>query len=289
MSTRFSDELGPRGRRRVAVASAASLLVLAVLGFVAVKRLADQGQLDRELWTRFFDPQVLSFLFTGLRRTLALALQSMALALPLGVLLALARLHRWLGFRVGATVWIEFFRGVPLLLLMIFNWRAFSNLSFFTAALIALVLYNSAQLAEIFRAGILSLDHGQRDAAVSLGLTEGQTMRAVLLPQAVRRMAPAIVSQLVTLLKDTTLASVIAYEELLRRFRLAAKGDIGEPEAILQAFVLAAAVYIVLNLCLSLVARRLEARQRRRFRTGPVDVLGPEDVIVTVEEGAGRS
>jgi glutamate transport system permease protein len=285
MSTRFGDELGPRGRRRVAIASAVSVVVLALVGYVAVARLADRGQLDADLWTRFFDPQVLEFLFTGLRRTLELALQSMVLALPLGVMLALARLHRWLPVRLAATVWIEFFRGLPLLLLMIFNVLAVSSFSFFTAALVALVLYNSAQLAEITRAGILSLHRGQRDAAVSLGLTEGQTMRHVVLPQALRRMAPAIVSQLVTLLKDTTLAAVITYEELLRRFRLAAKGDIGEPEAILQAFALAAAVYIVLNLVLSQVARRLEVRQRRRYRAEPIAVGGTEDVAVLADPG----
>ena len=285
MSTRFGDELGPRGRRRVAIASAGSVVVLGLLGYVAVARLADRGQLDAGLWTRFFDPQVLKFLFTGLRRTLELALQSMALALPLGVMLALARLHRWLPLRLAATVWIEFFRGLPLLLLMIFNVLAVSSFSFFTAALVALVLYNSAQLAEITRAGILSLHRGQRDAAVSLGMTEGQTMRYVVLPQALRRMAPAIVSQLVTLLKDTTLAAVITYEELLRRFRLAAKGDIGEPEAILQAFALAAVVYIVLNLVLSQAARRLEVRQRRRYRAEPIAVGGTEDVAVLADPG----
>jgi glutamate transport system permease protein len=203
------------------------------------------------------------------------------------VLLALARLHRWMPVRVAATVWVEFFRGVPLLLLMIANVTV-SDLSFFTAALVALVLYNSAQLAEITRAGILSLHRGQHDAAVSLGLTEGQAMRHVVLPQALRRMAPAIVSQLVTLLKDTTLAAVITYEELLRRFRLAAKGDIGEPEAVLQAFVLAAAVYIVLNLVLSLFARRLEVRQRRRYRTEGVAVGGTEDVAVLADPGPGE-
>lgn len=287
MSTRFGDELGPRGGRRVAIASAVSVVGLGLLGYVAVARLADRGQLEAGLWSRFFDPQVLEFLFTGLRRTLALALQSMALALPLGVMLALARLHRWLPVRLAATVWIEFFRGLPLLLLMIFNVLAVSSFSFFTAALVALVLYNSAQLAEITRAGILSLHRGQRDAAVSLGLTEGQTMRHVVLPQALRRMAPAIVSQLVTLLKDTTLAAVITYEELLRRFRLAAKGDIGEPEAVLQAFVLAAVVYIVLNLVLSQVARRLEVRQRRRYRATPIAVGGTEDVAVLADPGEG--
>lgn len=284
-TARFGDELGPRGRRRVLVASVASAVALGLALAYAAVRLADQGQFEPDLWSRFFRGHVPASLLTGLWRTLSLAGQSMVVALPAGVFLALGRLHRWAPVRLVATVWIELFRGVPLLLFMFFNLLAVSSLSFFGAAFVALAVYNSAQLAEIVRAGIVSLDRGQGDAAASLGMRDGQAMRFVVLPQALRRMAPAIVSQLVTLLKDTTLAAVIAYEELLGRFRRAAKGNLGEPDAILQAFVLAAAVYITLNLVLSVVARRLEVRQQRRYRTGGVPVAGTEDVVVLADPG----
>jgi glutamate transport system permease protein len=146
------------------------------------------------------------------------------------------------------------------------------------AATIALALYNSAILAEIFRAGILSLDRGQREAALAVGLSEGQAMRAVILPQAVRRMVPALVSQLVTLLKDTSLAYIATVEELLRRFEFAAKGV--TPSAELQGYLLAAAVYITVCLALSRLARRLEVRQRRRYHAGGIAVTGVEDLTV---------
>ena len=120
-----------------------------------------------------------------------------------------------------AGIFVEFFRGVPLLLLMFFTTIALPklhiDLSTFWYIVLALVAYNSAILAEIFRAGILSLGRGQTEAAYAVGLTYWQTMRLVLIPQAARRMIPAIVSQLITLLKDTSLGFIVGYEELLRR------------------------------------------------------------------------
>ncbi|MGH9022456.1 MAG: ABC transporter permease subunit, partial [Acidimicrobiia bacterium] len=110
------------------------------------------------------------------------------------------------------------------------------------------------------------------------GLTEGQSMRSVVLPQAVRRMVPAIVSQLITLLKDTSLGSIIGYEELLKRSDLAAKS--AQPVSDLQAFLIAGAVYVVVNLTLSRVARRLESAQRRRYGAGAISVTGVEELTV---------
>jgi glutamate transport system permease protein len=283
-TTLLADALGPRGRRRALVASVVSGVALGALLMLAAVRLGGQGQLDAGLWTRFLRPDVLQFLAGGLLRTLRMALLAMGLALLAGLLLALARLARARLVRWAAAAWIELFRGLPLVLLMLFTFlgvaRLGYDLSAFRAACLALVLYNSAVLAEIFRAGILSLDRGQREAALAVGLTDGQAMRAVILPQALRRMVPALVSQLVTLLKDTSLALIVAYEELLRRFQLAAKGELGEPSAELQAYTLAAAVFVVVNLSLSRLARRLEVRQRRRYHAGGIAVTGIEDLTV---------
>jgi glutamate transport system permease protein len=280
----LADALGPRGRRRALMASVVSGVCLVALLALVLARLADRGQLESGLWTRFFNPAVLRFLGTGLLNTLRLAVGAMVVALIFGLVLALARLARSRAMRWAAVAWIELFRGVPLVLLMLFTYlgapRLGLNLSAFRAAGLALVLYNSAVLAEIYRAGILSLDRGQREAALGIGLTEGQAMRAVILPQALRRMVPALVSQLVTLLKDTSLALIVAYEELLRRFQLAADSDIGLPSAKLQAFTLAAVVFVAVNLSLSTLARRLEVRQRRRYRAGGIAVSGIEDLTV---------
>jgi len=129
--------------------------------------------------------------------------------------------RRWLSLPAGA--WVELFRGLPLLLLILFIFlglpAAGVTVSTFWALVAGLTLYNSAVIGEIFRAGILSLPRGQTEAAYAIGLRRGQTLRLILIPQAVRRMLPALISQLVTLLKDTSLGFVIAYAELLRTGR----------------------------------------------------------------------
>jgi glutamate transport system permease protein len=282
----LGDDLGPRGRRRVLVASVISAVAFVGLVLVVLDRLGDRGQLEGDRWSRFWGYR--GFLWDGLYATLRLAFTSMALAFAAGLVLGLLRLSRRWPVRWLAATWIEVFRGIPLVLLMLFLVLA-TDYSAFWAAGLALVLYNSAVLAEIVRSGVLSLDRGQRQAAEAIGLSEAQAMRLVVLPQALRRMVPALISQLITLLKDTSLASIVAYEGLLRRFQLSAKPNLnkaGQSSAELQAYVFCAVVYILVNLSLSLVARRLEVRQRRRYRAGGISVTGVEGLIVV--EGAGN-
>jgi glutamate transport system permease protein len=223
---------------------------------------------------------VVKFLLSGLGITLKVAAVAMVGALAVGASMALARLARAHLVRVVAATYVEFFRSVPLYLLIAFCGfglpQSGIDIPAFWALVLGLTLYNSAILGEVFRAGILSLDRGQSEAAYSLGLGYWQSMRLVVVPQAVRRMVPAIVSQLVTLLKDTSLGVVILVEELLRRTQI-----IGEfYDNILPATMVAAAVYIVINYSLSQVARRLEVRQRRRYQAGSIQVSGVEDLAV---------
>jgi glutamate transport system permease protein len=147
------------------------------------------------------------------------------------------------------------------------------------------VLYNSAVLAEIFRAGILSLDRGQTEAAEAIGLGYWQTMGLVLIPQAVRRMVPAIVSQLVTLLKDTSLGFVVPYEELLRRGNILGQFS----RNVLQSLFVVALIYLVVNLILSRIARRLEVRQRRRYGAGAIRVAGNEELAAMEAEADAQT
>jgi glutamate transport system permease protein len=203
----------------------------------------------------------------------------MVLALLIGAVLALLRLAQTSVVRWLATAWTEFFRGVPLLLLIFFSYfglRQYSvDISPFRALVLALALYNGAMLGEIFRAGILSLDRGQTEAAYAIGLSYWQTMLLVVIPQATRRMTPAIVSQLITLLKDTSLGFVITYEELLRRSR--STGEFFKNPLQVTAFV--AVLYIAVNFTLSRIARRLEVRQRRRLGAGAIAMTaGVEDL-----------
>lgn len=275
----LGDALGPRGRRRAAAASGLAVAFLALLFYVAFRRLAEAGQLEPELWTTLFDPDVIRFFWGGLLNTLKAASVSLVLACALGMTLALGRLSRSLPVRTVSRAYVEFFRGFPLILLIVFSFftlpRLGIELTRFWSVCVALIAYNGAVLGEIFRAGILSLDRGQTEAADAIGLRRGQAMRLVILPQSFRRMLPTIVSQFVTLLKDTSLAFVVGFEELLRTGQIA--GEFFQNT--LQSLVAVAAIYLVVNFALSRVARRLERRQRRRYKAGTIEVTGTEDLV----------
>jgi glutamate transport system permease protein len=270
----IGDALGPRGRRTTRIVSAVSAVALVAIVGLALSRLSDKGQLDAAKWRPFTQWSVMMFFLIGLRTTIEVALVSMVGAMAIGAVMALARLSRTRPVRWVAVAYIEFFRGVPLVLLIFFCAlglpRYGVRLSLFWYLVLGLTVYNSAVLAEIFRAGILSLDRGQTEAAYSLGMGYWQSMLLVIVPQAARRMIPAIVSQLVTLLKDTSLGAAIAFEELLRRSRI--NGEFFQNK--LQSLFVAAVLYIVINFALSRLASRLEVRQRRRYKAGAINVAG---------------
>ena len=277
------DELGPRGRRKVRVATYASLAVLALLVYVVLDRLADKGQLEGRRWENLGNPDLLRALAEGLWANVKAAAIAMTLALVLGTVLALARLSRVRLLRWASGLFIETFRALPQLLLILGAALVLPRYGFqlpaLTYVVVALTVYQGSVLAEIFRAGILSLDRGQSEAAYSIGLTYRQAMGLVVVPQAVRRMLPSIVSQLVTLFKDTSLGFVIAYEEMLRKGRFATQEF---PESLLQILLLVALVFIVINIALSRAARWLESRQSRRYGgvAGAAKVTGVEDLAV---------
>jgi glutamate transport system permease protein len=285
----LTDALGPRGRRRVRIGSAIAAVVLAALVALALWQFGKNGQLQPSLYTDLFQPAAVRLLAGALLTNLNLAAVAMTLSIIIGAALALARLSRSSPLRLVSGTYVQFFRAMPVLLLILFSRFGLPDLgitlSDFTYVVLALVAYNSATLGEIFRAGILSLDRGQSEAAYAVGMTYWQAMGSVILPQAVRRMVPAIVSQLVTLLKDTSLAYIIALPELLRVSQFVGARLRNE----LQALMLAAAVFIIINYGLSRLARVLEARQRRRLGAGAIEVAGgPEDLTVTEEELAAR-
>ena len=154
------------------------------------------------------------------------------------------------------------------------------------AAISGLVLYNSSVLAEIMRAGILSLPRGQSEAALALGLSYRQSMRQVILPQGLRRMVPATVSQLITLNKDTTLVSIIAITEVMRRGRIVTSSNFfAEVQApVLHVFLFIGFLFVLVNYGLSRLSRRLEVGQQKRTGTRMEEVKGLEDQqLVTVE------
>lgn len=279
----FGDVLGPRGRRRTLVASSIAVVLLVLLAGVAVQRFADQGQLDSDRWDELLSEQALRFLWVGMLNTLKVAFVAGTLSLVIGTLLGLARLSTLRPVRWLATGYVQLFRALPSLLLISFSFFGINQIlvqqgstvrvSTGQAVVLGLTLYNSAVIAEIVRAGVRSLPRGQAEAAYALGMSRGQVQRSVLLPQAYLRMLPSLVSQLVTVLKDTAYGFVISYEELLRRGTIAGEST-GDP---LQALLLVAVGYIAVCFAVSRIARYLEKRVTRKYG-GRVAVTAVEDV-----------
>ena len=274
------DVQGPRARRRVLLGSVVAAVVLVGLIALVLSRLSANGQLDKELYLPFVEqPALYDRLAEGLRNTLTAAGYALVLASLLGVLLAFGRLSKTPLVRLPAIAVIELFRALPLLLLILGIFLAYPilvgrPLDPLYALVAGLTLYNGAVIAEIVRAGVLALPRGQSEAALSVGLTRGQNLRLVLLPQAVRIMLPALISQLVVLLKDTSLGFVISYTELLR----SGQRIVQNTDNPLQIFTVVAAVYIVINVTLSQLATALERRQRR--------TIGSSAVLAPTEKGA---
>ena len=209
-----------------------------------------------------FNAPTLTFLAGGLLTTLELAAVAIAVSFVLGVLLALARLSSFRPLSVVATIYIEGMRALPVLLVIFFAFFALprmigTTLSPFAAGAIALSAFTAALVAEIVRAGILSVPPGIIEAARSQGLSGAQVMRLISLPIAIRRMMPALIAQFVTLLKDTSLTAVINVLELTRRGQIVYAQPPFQP---IPVFALVALIYFVANFGLGQIGRRLESR-----------------------------
>lgn len=264
MSTAFYDELGPVGRRKVRWATAAGAGVLVVLVALVLKRLADEGQLSAQIWGVFWsNPDLADLILTGLVSTLQAAVTAMVLSLLAGMVLAAGLLSDNRVISTAVRCWMEVFRGLPVLLLIFFVYLgapAFGVvLSAFWSLVLGLMLYNSAVFAELFRAGVVSLPRGQKEAGLAIGLTQGQVLRIIQLPQAARRMLPALVSQAVIVLKETSLGFIIGYTELLREGRTAVEYLGGQYS--IAIYTLLAVIFVLLNLMISAAAAWLDRRR----------------------------
>jgi glutamate transport system permease protein len=279
------DVPGPRGRRRIRIVAAVTILGVMALIALAVHQFADHGQLAADKWRMFAEWPYQRFLLKGLVKSLEAAAVCTVLALPLGALFALARLagNRFLSW--PATVFIEIFRSVPALLLVYIFLLGLPRvgliLPVFWQLVIPIVLSGTATVAELFRAGVLSMERGQFEAAYSIGLGQWQTMRLIILPQVVRRMVPVLVTQVVSLLKDTTLGYVVSYSELLNSGRTLAQYT----QALVQTYLVVAVIYVVVNGLLSRLAVWLEQRQRRRGGA-PLSAQATGTVVVPAQTPA---
>ncbi|MFE4967674.1 amino acid ABC transporter permease [Streptomyces sp. NPDC056660] len=291
MSSVLYDAPGPRAKRRNVLLSVVFVLLLALLLWWVWQKMDDKGQLKWALWQPFTTSEAwTTYLLPGLGNTLKAAALAMVIALPLGAVFGIARMsdHAWIRIPAGAVV--EFFRAIPVLLLMLFAMEFYvrstdvgSDERPLYAVVTGLVLYNASVLAEVVRAGVLALPRGQTEAAYAIGLRKGQTMTGILLPQAVTVMLPAIVSQLVVIVKDTALGGVmLQFTDLLN-----ARGTLAANYAnVIPSFIVVAVIFIVLNLILTTFASWLERRLRRSKR-GTGAILGPDIEDINAGEVAG--
>jgi glutamate transport system permease protein len=295
MSTLY-DAPGPRARRRALILSGLVALVLIAGGYLLIYRpLAAQGQFTAAKWGSIVDPSDPNFVLlwkrfgVGLRNTISAAGLAVAASLLLGTGLAVLRTllraerrrrYPRLGVRLAPVarglawsldwltrVCVETVRGLPVVIAIFFVARGLPQfglpLGDLAYIVIGLTVYNGVVIGEILRSGMVGLARGQREAALAIGLTEAQTIRLVLLPQAFRVMLPALVSQVVVVLKDTSIGGVVVgYDELLKVGSLAVL-VLHNP---IQILTVVAAMYLVMNYSLSRLATYL--RDRVSVRSG---------------------
>jgi glutamate transport system permease protein len=275
-STVIYDAPGPRARLRNRVITV--ITVLAAVGIVAVAlaKLDAKGQLAAAKWEPFTTANLWrTYILPGAEGTLTAAALSIALALALGVALAVGRMSSGAPIRWLCAAVVEFLRAVPVLIMMIFAYFLYALYDVFPSKQLALAgvvtgltLYNAPVIAEIVRAGVHALPRGQSEAAAALGLRPGQTMRLILLPQAITAMLPALVSQLVVVLKDTAIGYQITFVEMVRQGTVVGS----QYRNYLPALAVIAVLMIAVNVTLSGIAIRLEARLRRSRRTAAAPV-----------------
>ncbi|WP_369371961.1 amino acid ABC transporter permease [Promicromonospora sp. Populi] len=254
------DIPGPRARAFSVVGNTvAALAVLAGLGWLVLV-LNERGQFESSLWLNAVSAEAWQYYYLpGLQNTLRSALFATVGAVLFGILFGMGRLSANRAVRAVSGVVVEFFRAVPVLLMMIFFYSFFSAQAQwiadrpFAAVVLALVLYNGSVIAELVRAGVGNLPKGQGEAGLAIGLTPGQVLRSIQLPQALVAMLPAMVSQLVVVLKDSALGQFILYSELLRSAQILSANE----QNPLQALIIVAVVFILINWLLTVVAHRL--------------------------------
>ncbi|MFG1612689.1 amino acid ABC transporter permease [Nonomuraea wenchangensis] len=277
------DAPGPRARLRNNALTLLSVAVLLFIAYLVISTLGEKGQLDAAKWEPFLRGDTWTgFILPGLVGTLQAAVVAAVLAVIFGVLFGLGRLSDHRVIRVVCGGVVEFFRAIPLLILIFFVQAGPATLSGYTmsvpafwAVVIGLTLYNGSVLAEIVRAGILAVPKGQSEAAYAIGLRKSQVMRLVLVPQATTAMMPAIISQMVVLLKDTALGWIIAYEDLLNAGLKQFAVNYGN---LIPSAIVLALIYVLINLALGALAHRLERRSRRSRTSAAGPVAAPPAV-----------
>ncbi|WP_326768891.1 amino acid ABC transporter permease [Streptomyces sp. NBC_01591] len=273
-ATALYDIPGPATRKRhLLYGIVSTALILALFGWV-VYLLFDTDQFTSAKWTPFTYKGIQELLLRGLGNTLKAFAYAAVLSLLLGAVLAVGRLSDHRAVRWIATLLVEFFRAMPVLVMIFFIFVAL-KVQPLPALVTGLTLYNGSVLAEVFRTGIVSVERGQSEAAYALGLRKTQVTTFVLAPQAVRAMLPTIISQLVVALKDTSLGYLITYEEFLHAGKLIASNlDYDLP--FIPVVMVISPIYIGMCMLLSWFATWVAKRERRNPKTKAVEIAPAE-------------
>lgn len=245
---------GPKARRRIAVATAISLTVLAVLVIAVIRQFSVSGQLDARYWLLFTKYTTWRFLGRGLAGTLGVALAAGVVAFGTGMLLMLGRISSRRILRGISRALIEFSRGVPTLLFIYFFFLIAPQfglkLPAFWKISIPVAISAAGVVAETLRSGVNAVPRGQTEAALSLGMRSGSVFFKIVFPQALRYVIPALISELVIVLKDTTFAYVVNYSDLMQNARVL----ISNHDALLSVYLVTAVIYILINYLLNKVS-----------------------------------
>ena len=264
------DAPGPKARARHRILTVIGALIAIAIAYFVYLKFDEAGQLKASMWEPFVtDPEVwTSYLIPGLKGTFTAAGISIVLAVIFGLLFGMGRLSPIGPVRWFCSVIVEFFRAVPVLLMMVFAYFGYFATSDLVpnvhaplaAVVTALTLYNGAVIAELVRSGVHGLPKGQAEAGLAVGLTPGQVLRSIELPQALTAMLPALVGQLVVVLKDSALGYGITYLELLTWSK-----TLGSAYAnTVPAYIVAGILFIIINYSLTKLAVYLEGRLKKR-------------------------
>jgi glutamate transport system permease protein len=252
----FGDP-SPQAKALTRAVSVVATAVLLVLAAGIVYRFHVAGQFDARLWKFFAWPTTWAFLAKGLLGTLASAAMAAVIALSLGLVLLMGRLARLRLVRLPSIAVIEFLRGTPTLLLIYVFFlvlpQAGIKLSTYWMLTLPVGLSTAAVVAVVYRAGVLAVPRGQTDAARSLGMTETQVYFLIVFPQALSYIIPALVAQLVIVVKDTTFGYVVTYGELMQN----AKVLIANYHSLVPVYLVVALLYCLVNYTISRASKRL--------------------------------
>ena len=249
--TALYEAPGPRAKRRIAVGTAVSAVLLALLAALVVRQFYVTGQLAPRYWSFLLEWPTWRFLLQGFVGTVEVALTAGAISLVLGLALMLGRTSGIALLSALCRVVTDFFRGVPSLLLIYFFFLVVPQYGIqmpaFWMLTLPVALAASGVLAEVFRAGVNAVPKGQVEAALSIGLSPAKTMRKIVLPQAIRYVIPSLIAQLVVVVKDTTVAYVVSYPDLMQNARVL----ITNYDALLSMYLVVAVIYVLINFAIN--------------------------------------